>query len=122
MSKLMKSIGDIQRSSQDREQEVANQRKAAEDKAAAAEGQVVECREKLLSLGYEKKSLEEALETSKVSCAAHVNTITSLQTEIAESRINTVQHDTQLQLEKDLRAKAEEKENEERAERIALAA
>jgi len=115
MSELMKSIGDIQRSGQDREQEVANQRKVAEERAAAAESQIVECREKLLSLGHEKKTLEDALESSKTVCTTHKSTIANLQKETADSKIETVQHDS-------LRAKAEEKSNEERAERIALAA
>ena len=43
-----------------------------------------------------------------------------LQSEIATSRVEHVEHDTQLQHERDLRSMAEEKANEERAERIAL--
>lgn len=122
MSELMKSIGDIQRSGQERELDAANQRKAAEDRATAAESQVAECREQLLSLGYEKKSLEDALETAKAACTTQQSTIDNLQKEISDSKIETVQHDSQLQLERDLRAKAEEKEADERAERVALAA
>jgi len=122
MSELLKSIGDIQRSNQDREQEVATQRKAAEDRATVAESQAVKCREQIISLDHEKKTLEEALESSKITCTTHESTITNLQKEIADSKVEHVQNDSQLQLERDLRSKAEEKEAEERAERVALAA
>ena len=120
MSELVKSIGDIQRSGKDREEEAAIQRKAAEERATAAEGQLVECREKLSSLGYAKKSLEDALEVARTACATHESTIANLQSEIATSKVEHVEHDTQLQHERDLRSMAEEKANEERAERIAL--
>jgi len=122
MSELLKSIGDIQRSNQDREQEVSNQRKTAEDRASAAENTVVKCREQIIALDHEKKTLEEALEASKTACTTHESTITTLQKEIADSKVEHVQNDSQLQLERDLRSKAEEKEAEERAERVALAA
>ena len=120
MSELLKSIGDIQRSGKDREQEATVQRKAAEDRVTAVEGQLVECREKLFSLGYEKKSLEDALGEAKTACATHESTIANLRSEIANSKVEHVEHDTQLQHERDLRSMAEEKANEERAERIAL--
>ena len=120
MSELLQSIDDIQRSGKDREEEAAIQRKAAEERAAAAEGQLVECREKLSSLGYEKKSLEDALDVARTACATHESTIANLQSEIGTSRVEHVEHDTQLQHERDLRSMAEEKANEERAERIAL--
>jgi chromosome segregation ATPase len=115
MTELMRSVGDIQRTGHEREQEMAN-------RLALAESQVVECREKILSLGYEKKSLEEALDAVKSTCSAHEFTINNLRKEISESKLGSAHHESQLQLERDMRSKAEEKANEERAERIALAA
>ncbi len=115
MTELMKSVGDIQRSGQDREVVVSN-------RLALAESQVVECRETILALGYEKKSLEEALEAAKSACSTHEITIASLRKEISDSRLGSAQHESALQLERDLRSKAEEKAGEERSERIALAA
>ncbi len=115
MTELMKSVGDIQRSGQDREEVVSN-------RLALAESQVVECREKILALGYEKKSLEEALEAAKSACSTHEITIASLRKEIADSSLGSIQHESALQLERDCLAKAEEKATEERAKRIALAA
>ncbi|KAL9190447.1 hypothetical protein ACHAXT_007658 [Thalassiosira profunda] len=122
LSELMKSFGDIQRSGQEREQEAANQRRVAEERAVAAEGQAVDLREKLAALTTEKKSLEDALERSNAACASHEEKVATLQKEVAASKVDTVQHDSRLQLERDLRTKAEEKEAEERSERIALAA
>ena len=115
MTELMKSVGDIQRSGQDREVVVSN-------RLALAESQVVECRETILALGYEKKSLEEALEAAKSACSTHEITIASLRKEISETKLGSAHHESQLQLERDMRSKAEEKASEERAERIALAA
>ena len=115
MTELMKSVGDIQRSGQDREHELTN-------RLALAESQVVECREKILALCYEKKSLEEALEAAKSACSVHEITIASLRKEISDSRLGSAQHESALQLERDCLTKAEEKASEERAKRVALAA
>jgi hypothetical protein len=75
-----------------------------------------------VSIQYEKKSLEEALNAVKSTCSAQEVTIASLRKEISESNIGTADHASQLQLERDMRSKAEEKASEERAERIAQAA
>jgi chromosome segregation ATPase len=115
MTELMKSVGDIQRSGQDREHDLTN-------RLALAESQVVECREKILALCYEKKSLEEALEAAKSACSVHEITIASLRKEISDSRLGSAQHESALQLERDCLTKAEEKASEERAKRVALAA
>jgi len=115
MSELTKSIGDIQRSSQCREQDIAHQRQASEDRAAASESELVKCREKIQSTDYEMKFLEEALEASEAECTTSKNAIATLQKEIDHFKLKFAQQDS-------LRAKAEEKESEERAERVALAA
>ena len=115
MSELMKGITDIQRSGQEREQELSNLRKEAEDKAANAEKQARECREKLVALSYEKKSLEDALEAAKSTGISCKSTIQTLQKEITNIQAEIV-------LQKELRSKSEEKEKEERSERIALSA
>jgi len=93
MTELMKSIGDIQRSGQDREHELTN-------RLALAESQVVECREKILALGYEKKSLEVALEAAKSACSVHEITIASLRKEISDLWLGSAQHESALQLER----------------------
>lgn len=120
LSELTKSIGDIQRSSREREQEVHALKKAAEDRATNAEKQLAEHREKLLVVGYEKKSLEDALEIAKTSCSGNNSLIHSLQKEVADAKVESAQREAALQLEKELRDKAEEKEKDERMERIAI--
>jgi chromosome segregation ATPase len=111
----MKTIGDIQRSAQDNEKDLAK-------RLAAAESQAVELREKVILLEFEKKAMEDALDAAKVACSAHESTIARLRQGISESKIGSAHHESQIQHERDLRSKAEEKAGEERAERIALAA
>ena len=107
-TELMNSMGSMQRSGQDREEIVSN-------RLATAESQVVECRERILSLGYEKKSLEEALTKAKTTCSAHERK------EISDSCLGTTaEHESQLlQLERDCLSKAEEEVSKERAQWIA---
>lgn len=111
----MKSISDIQRMSQDRENEVYQLRKDAEDRA-------VESEKKVLSLNAENQSLEKALEETKANFVTRENTIQELQQQLSHSNIDLAQFTSQLQLERDLRARSEEKEKEEHNERVALSA
>ena len=91
-TELMNSMGSMQRSGQDREEIVSN-------RLATAESQVVECRERILSLGYEKKWLEEALTKAKTTCSAHEITIANLRKEISDSCLGTTaEHESQLLL------------------------
>lgn len=113
MSELMKSVSDIQRCGQVREEGLTN-------RLEAAERQVVQCREKILALGFEKKSLEEALEAAKSACTTHEIAIASLRKEISDSRLGSTYHDSKLQLERDCLTKAEEKAREELDKQIAL--
>jgi len=115
MSELTKGISDIQRSGLERENEIQNLRKEAEAKAAKAEKIAAETREQFLSLSYEKKSLEQELKALKSAITDHESTIHSLHQDLARAQ-------TEIALEKELRSKAEEKENDERSERIALSA
>lgn len=112
-SELMKSVSDIQRTAQEREREVNRLRKVAEDRATEAE-------KKVLSLDLENQSLGKALDEVKTACLARDNTIQELQTQLSDSKVNSAQFTSQIQLERDLRARSEEKEKEERNERIAI--
>ncbi len=115
MSELMKSISDIQRMAQDREQEVHQLRKDAEDRALESE-------KKVLLLNVENQSLEKALDETKANCVTRENAIQELQQQLSDSKIDSAQFTSQLQLERDLRARSEEKEKEEHNERVALSA
>lgn len=114
-NELMKSISDIQRTAQDREQEVHQLRKDAEDRALVSE-------KKVLLLNVENQSLERALDETKANCVTREDTIQELQNQVSDSKIDSAQFTSQLQLERDLRARSEEKEKEERNERVALSA
>lgn len=115
MSELMKSIGDMQRSGQDREREIA-------DQCRATETQLAECQKRLISLTHDKKLLEDALDASEATRASHEDDVVALRTEIANSKVEAARRDSRLELERDLLAKAEAKEEDERMERIALEA
>ena len=112
-SDLMKSVSDIQRTAQDRERELHQLRKVAEDRATEAE-------KKVLSLDLENQSLGKALDEGKAAWLARDNTIQELQTQLSDSKVDSAQFTSQIQLERDLRARSEEKEKEERNERIAI--
>ena len=60
----------------------ANQREAAEDRASALEASLAKCRERLLSMGFEKRASEEALEVARVECDACRVAIDDLRKEI----------------------------------------
>ena len=105
-NELMKSISDIQRTAQDREQEVHQLRKDAEDRALVSE-------KKVLLLNVENQSLERALDETKANCVTREDTIQELQNQVSDSKIDSAQFTSQLQLERDLRARSEEKEKEE---------
>jgi len=111
----MKSVGDIQRTAQDREQEVNQLRQLAEDRALESEKKVV-------SLIAEKQSLEKAMEDTKASCVTRENYIQELLQQLSGSKIESTQLTSQLQLERDLRSRREEREKEEHNERVALSA
>lgn len=115
MSELMKSIGDIQRMAQDREEEVHQLRQFAEDRALESEKKVV-------SLIAEKQSLEKAMEDTKAGFEARESNVQDLLQQLSESKIESTQLASQLQLERDLRSRSEEKEKEEHNERVALSA
>ena len=115
ISELMRNISDMQRTAQDREKEFHLMRKDAEDRALESE-------KKLLSLNVEKESLEKVLDETKAGNMKSDSTIQELNQQLSESKISFAQLTSQLQLEKDLRAKCEIKEVEERNERVAVSA
>jgi anion-transporting ArsA/GET3 family ATPase len=81
MSELMKSISDVQRIAQDREQEVHQLRKVADDRTLEAE-------KKVLLLYLEKLSLEKALDEAKANLVTREKTIQELQKHISDYKID----------------------------------
>ena len=115
ISELMRNINDMQRTAQDREKEFHLMRKDAEDRALESE-------KKLLSLNVEKETLEKTLDETKAGNAKSESTVQELNAQLSEAKIGFAQLTSQLQLEKDMRAKCEAKEAEERNERVAVSA
>lgn len=77
----MKSISDVQRMAQDREQEVHQLRKVADDRTLEAE-------KKVLLLNLEKQSLEKALDEAKANLVTREKTIQELQKHISDYKID----------------------------------
>jgi len=122
MSELMKGLGDIQRSGQAREEEAKTLKKAAEEKAAELDRLLAESRGETSVLTHEKNTLMQSLENCKMSLAAAESSVDILKKEIQDYKSKCNTHDATLQVEKELRHRAEEMEQEERRERIAYSA
>lgn len=122
MSELMKGLGDIQRSGQEREEKANSLRMAAEDKAAEMEVLLTEAKGKNSVLEHEKITLKENLDKCISDISSLEQNVTILKKEIQSHKEEYNSKETNLQVERELRGRAEAKEKEERNERIALSA
>ena len=122
MSELMKGLSDIQKTGQEREEKANALRMAAEDKAAEMEVLLTEARGENSIMAHEKKTLQDNLNKCLVDISSLEMTISVLKEEIQSHKEQYNSTETTLQVEKELRARAEAKEKEERNERIALSA
>lgn len=122
MTELMKSINEMQSSSKGREEEANNMRREAEKKVSELEKSIAETKGELNVFNHERATLKETLDTAKNE------RLTALQTvETMKEKLDTMKEDlnttkSKLLLEKELRSRSEQKESEERNERIALSA
>lgn len=122
MSELAKGLREVQQSGQGREDEANALRKAAESKAAEMEHQYTEARHEIAVLTHEKETMSETLDSVKKELAIAEDTVAKLKAEIAEMRADMTSASAQAQMEKELRARAEQNVEEERRERIACSA
>lgn len=122
LSELMKGLGDIQKSGQEREEKANLLRIAAEDKAGEIEVLLTEAKGENSILIHEKKTMQENLNKFHVDIESLEETIYALKEEIQNQKEERNSKETNLQIEKELRNRAESKEKEERNERIALSA
>jgi len=122
LSELMKSLGDIQRSGQAREEEANTQRKEAEGKVSDLERKLAETRGEISVLTHEKTTLSESLAKAKEELDSATADSRALRSQIDGFRSEISTQAAQLALEKELRTRSEQKESEERTERIALSA
>uniref|UniRef100_A0A7S4JBW0 Kinesin motor domain-containing protein n=1 Tax=Odontella aurita TaxID=265563 RepID=A0A7S4JBW0_9STRA len=122
MSELAKGLREVQQSGQAREEEANALRKAAEAKAAEMEHQNTELRHEISVLTHDKDLAAETIEVVKREIANSEEIIAKLKAEIAEMKSDMTSASSQAQMEKELRARAEQNVEEERRERIACSA
>jgi len=111
----MKTIGEIQRSGQTREEEANKMRKEAEKT-------VMELNSNNSLLLHENEMLKDALDASKAEFVQAHQANQALNTELEKIKHEMGSNSSTLQLERELRSRSEQKEREERNERIALSA
>lgn len=119
MSELARGIQDVQQSSLAREQEANAAKKDAEEKAAETNKLYTESRHQLSMLNEEKEKLVEELHSTRKDMSEAEGSIQSLKDELAELKAAVAGHISQIEVEKELRLRAEHAAEEERRERVA---
>jgi len=122
MSELMKGLGDIQKSGQAREEEANKLRKDAEMKSSELDKNVTELKGEISMLIHSKEVTEDILKSTKAETVRSEEAMFELKSNIEEIKKDLISQSSQLQLEKELRGRSDQKEQEERNERIALSA
>lgn len=122
MTDLMKSIQDIQSQAQKREEDANSQRKAAEAKVSELEKALAVTKGELNVFNHERSTLKDTLDSAKQERLAALKSLDDMKGTVDELKADLNSTMSQLTLEKELRARSEQKEREERNERIALSA
>lgn len=122
MTELMKSINEMQSSSKTREEQANDMRREAEKKVAELEKAVAVTKGELNVFNHERSTLKETLDTAKNERLAALKQLDEMKVQVDELKTDLNSTMSQLTLEKELRARSEQKEREERNERIALSA
>ncbi|GMH96701.1 hypothetical protein TrST_g5295 [Triparma strigata] len=121
-TQLMMSIGEIQNSGQRREDEQKERTIKAELKLEESEKIVAASASTIATLTAEKTSLESSLSIAQEALKEANTTLAEVKAELASFKSDSSGLEAQLSLEKELRSRAEEKEKEEKNERIAVSA
>ena len=122
MTDLMKSIQDIQSQAQRREEDANSQRKAAEAKVSELDKALAVTKGELNVFNHERSTLKDTLDSAKQERLAALKSLDNMKETVDELKADLNSTMSQLTLEKELRARSEQKEREERNERIALSA
>jgi kinesin family protein C1 len=122
MSELMKSITDVQSAGQLREEEANKMRREAEAKVSELEKTLATTRGELTVFTHEKGTLRENLDIAKQERADALASLDKVKEQMDKLKSELNSAKSQLTLEKELRARSDLKEREERNERIALSA
>jgi chromosome segregation ATPase len=122
MTELMKSIRDMQTSGQAREEEANKLRREAEHRVNELEKSLAVTKGELNVFLSEKSTLKDTLESTKAERREALDNLKDSKEKVDDlkDKLNSAQ--SQLTLEVELRARSEQKEAEERNERIALSA
>ena len=122
MTELMKSIQEIQSQAGKREEEANRQRREAERKVSELEKGLAVTKGELNVFNHERSTLKDTLDSAKQERLEALKKLddTKLAVDDLKSDLNSTM--SQLTLEKELRSRSEQKEREERNERIALSA
>lgn len=122
MHDLMASITEIQTAGQRREEEANRQRKEAERKVSELEKTLAITKGELNVFNHERSTLKDTLESARKERAVALKSLDDMKSTVNELKTDLNATMSQLTLEKELRARSEQKEREERNERIALSA
>jgi kinesin family protein C1 len=122
MTDLMKSIQDIQSQAQKREEDANSQRKAAEAKVSELEKALAVTKGELNVFNHERSTLKDTLDSAKQERLAALKSLDDMKGTVDDLKADLNSTMSQLTLEKELRSRSEQKEREERNERIALSA
>jgi len=122
MSELMKSIREMQGSAQEREEEANKQRRDAEAKVSELETKLAQTKGELNVFTHEKSSLRDNLEAARKERADALKSLDELKSRVDDIKTELNSTESNLTLEKELRSRSDQKEREERNERIALSA
>jgi len=122
MSDLMKSIQDIQKQAQKREEEANKQRRDAEGKVSELDKALALTKGELNVFNHERSTLKDTLDSAKQERLTALEKLDNMKLKVDDLKADLSSTMSQLTLEKELRARSEQKEREERNERIALSA
>lgn len=120
MMELMKSIKDIQNAGQNREENSNKLRREAEAKVTELEKTLAVIQGNINLLTHEKLTLKENLDTLKQEREDAIKELNQVKKEYEELKNLFNNEKSQMNLERELRMRSEQKEHEERSERIAL--
>jgi len=122
MTDLMKSIQDIQAQAQKREEEANRQRRDAEGKVSELDKALALTKGELNVFNHERSTLKDTLDSAKQERLSALDKLDDMKLTVDDLKADLNSTMSQLTLEKELRARSEQKEREERNERIALSA
>jgi chromosome segregation ATPase len=122
MTELMKSIKDIQSAGQNREENLNKVKREAEIKVHELEKSLATCEGTINLLTHEKSSLKQSLDTMKQERDSTIKELNDVKKDYDDLKNSLNSEKSQVTLERELRIRSEQKEYEERSERIALSA